>query len=105
MSTSSVARESLGSMRSNTSGETPLLRARWRDLVVVNYLVDPRIIAALAPRGTEPDLHEGRTFVSLVGFLFESTRLAGRVPLWPCATFEEINLRFYVQRSTPEGVR
>src|SRR6185503_6753578 len=92
-------------MRPGSSRETPLLTARWRDLVVVNYVVDPAIVAALAPRGTEPDLHEGLTFLSLVGFLFEDARLAGRVPLWPCATFEEVNLRFYVRRLTPEGPR
>jgi len=92
-------------MRSDTPRETPLLRARWRDLVVVNYVVDQSIVAALAPRGTEPDFHEGRTFLSLVGFLFEDARLAGRVPLWPCATFEEVNLRFYVRRLTPGGPR
>lgn len=85
--------------------ESPLLTARWRNLVVVNYAVDPRAVAPLAPAGTELDFHQGKTFLSLVGFLFERTRLRGLVPLWPCSTFEEVNLRFYVQRSAPEGPR
>ena len=89
----------------STPRETPLLTAHWRNLVVVNYVVDPKVVAELAPAGTEPDFHAGETFLSLVGFLFESTRLGGRVPLWPCATFEEVNLRFYVRRRTPEGSR
>ncbi len=85
--------------------EFPLLTARWRNLVVVNYAVDPRVVAPLAPAGTELDFHQGQTFLSLVGFLFEGTRLRGLVPLWPCSTFEEVNLRFYVRRSAPEGPR
>jgi hypothetical protein len=89
----------------SSAREPPLLTARWRNLVVVNYAVDPRIVAPLAPAGTELDLHEGETFLSLVGFLFENTRVRGLVPLWPCSTFEEVNLRFYVRRSTPEGPR
>jgi uncharacterized protein YqjF (DUF2071 family) len=84
---------------------TPLLTAHWRNLLVVNYAIDPRILAPLAPAGTELDLHDGGAFLSLVGFLFERTRLAGRIPLWPCATFEEVNLRFYVRRHTSGGVR
>jgi hypothetical protein len=85
--------------------EIPLLTARWRNLVVVNYRVDPGLLAPLVPAGTELDSHAGDTFVSLVGFLFEGTRLAGRLRLGPWATFEEVNLRFYVRRSTPEGAR
>ena len=85
--------------------ESPLLTACWRNLVVINFAVDPRILAPLVPSGTELDFHADETFVSLVGFHFERTRLAGRVPLWPCSTFEEVNLRFYVRRHAPEGTR
>jgi len=85
--------------------ESPLLTACWRNLVVVNFAVDPRLVAPFVPAGTELDFHAGETFLSLVGFLFERTRLAGRVPLWPCSTFEEVNLRFYVRRHTSEGTR
>ena len=83
--------------------EVPFLTARWRNLVVVNYVVDPRTLAPLVPRGTELDFHGNATFLSLVGFLFEGARLAGWIPLGPLATFEEINLRFYVRRSAPQG--
>lgn len=89
----------------STSRETPLLTTHWRNLVVVNYAVDSRIVAPLAPAGTELDFHGDWTFLSLVGFLFERTRLAGRIPLWPCSTFEEVNLRFYVRRQTSAGSR
>ena len=42
--------------------------------------------------------------MSLVGFLFQNTRLKS-VPIPFHRTFEEVNLRFYVQHTTPEGER
>lgn len=73
------------------------LTAEWRNLVMLNYAVDPEILAPLVPAGTTLDHWHGRTYVSLVGFLFANTRLLG-LPI-PChRTFEEVNLRFYVRR-------
>ena len=71
------------------------LTAEWRDLILVNYEVDPSILAHRIPRGTELDLHEGRCFVSLVGFMFLNTRVLG-IPIPGHVNFEEVNLRFYV---------
>ena len=73
------------------------LSARWQALAMLNYEVDPAILRPLVPRGTELDMHEGRTYVSVVGFLFLGTRVLG----WPIPlhrNFEEVNLRFYVRR-------
>src|SRR6185436_1068196 len=78
------------------------LTARWEDLVLLNYVCPPRILESLVPRGTTLDLWEGDALVSLVGFLFRNTRVAGlRIPFHQ--TFEEVNLRFYVRRLTPSG--
>jgi uncharacterized protein YqjF (DUF2071 family) len=90
------------------TGEPPIrrafLRAEWRNLVMLNYEVDPALLRDLVPRGTELDAWSGRTFVSLVGFLFARTRLLGvSVPLH--RTFEEVNLRFYVRRTVGRDVR
>jgi uncharacterized protein YqjF (DUF2071 family) len=75
----------------------PLLIAEWRHLAMLNYEVDPQILAPLVPAGTELDLWQDRAFVSIVGFLFRRTRLFGvRIP--GHANFEEVNLRFYVRR-------
>lgn len=82
----------------------PFLTATWRHLAVLNFECPAEILAPLVPAGTELDFHDGRTFVSVVGFLFLSTRLRG----WtiPChRDFEEINLRFYVRRHLPGEVR
>jgi uncharacterized protein YqjF (DUF2071 family) len=80
------------------------LTAEWRDLVMANYEVDPAVLADRIPRGTELDLHEGRCFVSLVGFMFLNTRVFG-IPIPFHVNFEEVNLRFYLKRDTGEEIR
>ena len=80
------------------------LTAEWRDLLMVNYEVDPSLLADRVPRGTELDLYDGRCFVSLVAFMFLNTRVLG-VPIPFHVNFEEVNLRFYVKRQTKDELR
>ena len=80
----------------------PFLTARWESLVFLNYACPTGLLAPLVPSGTELDAWQGDTLVSLVGFLFADTRLRG-VPVPGHRTFEEVNLRFYVRRTTPAG--
>lgn len=75
----------------------PFLRAKWKNLVMANYAVDPALLEPFLPAGTTLDFYEGKTYVSLVGFLFAKTRIFG-IPVPRFGTFEEINLRFYVVR-------
>jgi uncharacterized protein len=73
------------------------LRAKWLNLVMVNYEVNPTLLKKYLPRGTELDFYNGVCYVSVVGFLFKDTKLKGiHVPFH--RTFEEINLRFYVRQ-------
>lgn len=74
------------------------LSAEWRDLVMLNYEVDPGLLGRYVPRGTELDSFNGATYLSLVGFRFCRTRLFGRFPVPFHANFDEVNLRFYVRR-------
>lgn len=80
------------------------LTARWQDLIMVNYEVAPSILAGLVPDGVELDFHEGRCYVSLVGFMFLNTRVLG-IPVPFHCNFEEVNLRFYVARKTANETR
>jgi hypothetical protein len=80
------------------------LTAEWRHLAMLNFEIDPAAVRPLVPAGTEMDDWRGRTFVSLVGFLFLSTRVLG-VGIPRHRDFEEVNLRFYVRRRTSEGWR
>ena len=71
---------------------------------MANYEVDPSLLAGRVPAGTELDLNEGRCFVSLVGFMFLDTRVMDfLVPFH--INFEEVNLRFYVQREMETEIR
>ena len=73
------------------------LNARWENLILVNYTVDPNLLLPHVPKGTELDLWNEKCYVSLVGFMFKDTRLLGiKVPYH--INFEEVNLRFYVKR-------
>ena len=61
---------------------------------MLNYEIDSAIVLPLVPKGTELDAWNGKTFVSMVGFLFLNTRVMGlAIPFHQ--NFEEINLRFY----------
>ena len=71
---------------------------------MLNYVVDPRLLAPLVPSGTEIDFENGETFLSVVGFLFLDTRLLG-VPVPFHRDFEEVNLRFYVKRKSADTWR
>jgi uncharacterized protein YqjF (DUF2071 family) len=80
------------------------LKAKWENLIMANYAVDPEMLLPYLPKGTQLDTHKGKTYVSLVGFLFKNTRIFG-VPVPILGTFEEINLRFYVTRQVGNELR
>lgn len=71
---------------------------------MANYEVAPELLEDLVPKGTTLDFHEGKLFVSLVGFMFLDTRILG-IPIPFHINFEEVNLRFYVKRETDSEIR
>lgn len=82
----------------------PFLRAEWRHLAMLNYALDPALLQPYVPAGTELDFDAGKAYLSLVGFRFLSTRVAGvGIPFH--RNFDEVNLRFYVRRIAPDGIR
>src|SRR4051794_18327095 len=84
--------------------ERPFLTAHWTNLLLLNFPVPTEIIARLAPPGTEPDTHEGQSYVSIVGFLFERVRVCG-LSILGHTNFPEINLRYYVRREVGNEIR
>jgi uncharacterized protein YqjF (DUF2071 family) len=80
------------------------LSAEWRYLAMLNYEIDPSILEPYLPPGTELDMWQSKTLVSMVGFLFLNTRLLS-IPIPFHTNFEEVNLRFYVRRRAGEGWR
>ncbi len=72
------------------------LQAQWTNLLMLNYEVDPEVLKPYLPFATVLDLWQGKALVSMVGFMFEDTRVLG--VKWPFhVNFEEVNLRFYVK--------
>jgi uncharacterized protein YqjF (DUF2071 family) len=64
------------------------LTAEWRKLIMANYIVAEELLQPFLPVGTELDTYGGHCYVSLVGFLFQNTRLKS-VPIPFHRTFEE----------------
>ena len=86
------------------SAQRRFLTAEWNNLLMLNYSVDSSLLLQpFVPAGTELDAFEGKTYLSLVGFEFNRTRVLGfAVPFHQ--NFEEVNLRFYVRRASKRGV-
>ena len=80
------------------------LTAEWRMLAMLNFEIEPTLLAPFVPAGTELDSWNGKTFVSLIGFRFLNTRALG-VPIPFHRNFDEVNLRFYVRHKADEGWR
>jgi len=76
------------------------LTAAWRQLVLLNFPIDPNLLERHLPRGTELDYFHDQAYVSIVGFLFQNTTICG-LPAVGHQDFTEVNLRFYVRRQTP----
>lgn len=87
------------------SQEKPtFISAEWRDLVMLNYEVDPALLRPHVPAGSVLDSFGGKTYMSLVAFRFLRTKLLGVVPIPFHSDFAEVNLRFYVRRNDRRGV-
>ncbi|MDP2388579.1 MAG: DUF2071 domain-containing protein [Bacteroidota bacterium] len=72
------------------------LKAEWNNLIMANYEVPQELLLPYLPEFTELDLFNGKCYVSLVGFMFENTKVLGvKIPFH--INFEEVNLRFYVK--------
>ena len=88
----------------SSQSHRPFLTAEWRYLSMLNFRVDPDVLRPYVPAGTELDIWQGDTLVSVVGFRFLDTRVLG----WPIPGhrhFDEVNLRFYVRRLVNGEVR
>ncbi len=71
---------------------------------MLNYEIEPAVLAPFVPQGTELDSFGGKIFLSVVAFLFLDTRIGG-IPIPFHRNFVEVNLRFYVRRQADDGWR
>ena len=77
------------------------LTAHWKNLIAINYKVEKEVLLPFLPFGTELDDYEGNYYVSLIGFMFQNTRVLG-IQFPNHVNFEEVNLRFYVKNNNGE---
>lgn len=82
----------------------PFLTANWNYLAILNFRIDPEVLAPHIPAGTELDFYRGETYISVVGFLFYHTVVLG-LPIPRHRNFEEVNLRFYVRKKSGDTWR
>ena len=80
------------------------LTAEWRNLILLNYEVEARLLLPFVPAGTVLDCWNAKIFLSLVGFRFTKTRVFG-FPIPLHSNLTEVNLRFYVRRQEGGEVR
>ena len=73
------------------------LKAEWQNLIMANYAIEDACLLPYLPKGVELDYFEGKSYISLVGFLFKDSCIFN-MPIPSMGTFEEVNLRFYVRR-------
>ena len=72
-----------------------LFTQRWRDVIFLHWAVDPEQVAALLPPGTEPDVHEGATYVGLIPFRMQRIGVLGAPGTPYLGSFAETNVRLY----------
>ena len=76
--------------------QSPFLTARWSNLAIITYDVDPILLTEYLQPSCTLDMIDGRAFVSLVAFDFLDTCVLDVA--WPgFINFPEINLRFYLR--------
>jgi uncharacterized protein YqjF (DUF2071 family)/predicted DCC family thiol-disulfide oxidoreductase YuxK len=92
------------------AGECPftidraVMTQHWRDATFAHWPVEADAVRALLPPMLEPDLFEGRAWVSLVGFEMDALRIPGVPPIPTTHRFVEFNVRTYVTGPDGPGV-
>lgn len=87
-----------------SSGSEKFLTGSWKNLVYLNYAVDPELLKPLLPAGCELDLYQGKAYVSLVALQFTHLNIMG-VSVPGFHDFPQVNLRFYIKYGEQRGIR
>ena len=74
-----------------------LLGQSWLDLTFLHWAVDPEVVAGrgLLPRGVQPDVYEGATYVGLIAFRMHRIGWLGLPGVPYLGSFPETNVRLY----------
>lgn len=75
----------------------PAVAQSWRHVCFLHWAYPRDVVAARLPAGLEPDVWDGRAWVSLTPFLVEGFRLPPLPAIAPLSRFPETNVRTYVR--------
>ncbi|MEU8347945.1 DUF2071 domain-containing protein [Spirillospora sp. NPDC048832] len=68
---------------------------RWRDVAFLHWPYEPAVLEHLVPAGTQLDVHDGKTWVGVVGLRLTGVRIGGLLRLPYLGDFDELNVRIY----------
>jgi hypothetical protein len=72
-----------------------LLSQVWCEVTFLHWAVDPAVVEPLLPRGVEPDVYDGATYVGLVPFRMHRSGVLRGPGLPYVGEFPETNVRLY----------
>ncbi|MGN6378531.1 MAG: YqjF family protein [Gaiellales bacterium] len=76
----------------------------WEHLLFAHWSVDPGALEPLIPAGLEPDVWDGRAWITIAPFEMRAVHLRGLPPLPGSGRFLETNTRTYVRRDGDPGI-
>jgi uncharacterized protein YqjF (DUF2071 family) len=68
---------------------------RWSRVTFLHWRVASSAVAPLLPTGVRPDVHDGSSWVGLIGFYLDRASLNGGPAIPYFGSFTEINVRLY----------
>lgn len=80
-----------------------IIQQKWSDLIFISYEVDKDLLRGALPPQLEPDLYEGKAYVSIVPFVMSDIRFFFS-PVLPFSKLYELNLRTYVRYKGKKGI-
>ncbi|TLM72813.1 DUF2071 domain-containing protein [Pseudarthrobacter sp. NamB4] len=80
-----------------------LFDQRWTDAIFLHWRIAESVAARFMPRGVQPDVFDGSSWVGLIGFRMKNAGI-GRGPGIPyLGSFNEVNVRLYSRE--PDATR
>ena len=76
----------------------------WKDLLFLNYPVEPEMVRRLIPPQVALDIYNGMAWISVVPFLITRLRPPGIPAIPGLSSFPELNVRTYVTYEGKPGV-
>jgi len=81
-----------------------LLAQTLEQVLLAHWRVEPDALEPLLPNGTEPDVHDGSGWLSIVALRVAGVRLRGTLPAPFVSSFHQLNVRTYATSGGKPGI-